>query len=256
VEVGSGTGAGAHLIAGSLLPGAHYYALDMQAASTATCNRRHTSERPTDGTLGTANVTCVHVPKGVGNHQPIVDNHGKPLADKSVDVVIICETHIAATKIGREEDAIFAEIHRVLAPGGLFVWGNALPTKVWKAAPIALTQHGFKQILSSNVTKGAVEARDLDAPRVNAFMDSWGEALWVMSIFGVHSTCGEALAMLVKNFYRHPGTALYNTMVNGHDSYMRQVYQKPRRHVDNKHGHDSAKKRRLGEEDAKHNHTR
>ena len=77
LEVGSGTGAGAHLIAGELLPGARYYALDMQAQATATCNRRHDAG-VVDGTKGTANVTCVHVPKGVGNaDSPIIDGSGK-----------------------------------------------------------------------------------------------------------------------------------------------------------------------------------
>ena len=110
VEVGSGTGAGAHLIAGDLLPGAKYYALDMQAASTATCNRHH-DRGVTDGTSGRANVTCVHVPKGVGNNQPIIDStNGKPIPSNSVDFVFICETHIAAYKFGPEEDAIFAEV--------------------------------------------------------------------------------------------------------------------------------------------------
>lgn len=229
VEVGSGTGAGAHLIAGDLLPGAHYYALDMQAQATATCNRRHQFQRFADGTSGTANVTCVHVPKGVGNDSPIVDGSGKRIASGSVDLVVICETHIAANKIGPEEEAIFAEIHRVLSPGGLFVWGNALPTYVWKAAPAAVGALGFHLQLDENVTKGAIEARDLDAPRVNSFWEQWMDRMYVTDIFGRKSQCAAVLEMMVKNFYRHPKTALYNTMVTGHDSYCRQVYKKTRR---------------------------
>ena len=232
VEVGSGTGAGAHLIAGDLLPGAHYTALDMQAQGTATCQRRH-GAGVVDGTSGKANVTCVHVPKGVGPGSPIIDGRGKRVASGSVDIVIICETHIAATQIGPEEEAIFAEIHRVLAPGGLFIWGNALPTYVWNAAPAFVTGRGFSLVLNENVTKGAIIARDLDAPRVNAFWDAWSDSMLVSKIFGTTSLCGRTLEMLVKNFYRHPGTALYNTMVTGHDSYCRHVYKKkgPGHHV-------------------------
>jgi len=226
LEVGSGTGAGAHLIAGELLPGAHYYALDMQAQATATCNRRHDAG-VVDGTKGTANVTCVHVPKGVGNgDSPIVDGFGKKMPSGSIDIVIICETHIAATQIGPEEEAIFAEIHRVLAPGGLFLWGNALPTPVWVAAPPHVSAHGFNLLLNENVTKGAVEARDLDAPRVNAFVESLRQKYFVFRWLGHDSTCAKTSEMLVKNFYRHPGTALYNTMVTGHDTYARHIYQK------------------------------
>ena len=131
------------------------------------------------------------------------------------------------------------QIHRVLTPGGLLVWGNALPTDVWKEAPARVMAHGFRQVLSENVTKGAIEARDLDAPRVNAFWDSWGDACWVTSIFGRKSTCGKTLEMLVKNFYRHPGTALYNTMVTGHDSYCRHAYKKHKRGGVGQHAYDT-----------------
>ena len=40
------------------------------------------------------------------------------------------------------------------------------------------------------------------------------------------AACPRAAELLIKNFYRHPGTALFNTMVSGHDSYCRHVYQK------------------------------
>ena len=42
-------------------------------------------------------------------------------------------------------------------------------------------------------------------------------------------TCPRAMERLVLNFYRQPGTALYNTMVSGFDSYFRMAFRKAER---------------------------
>ena len=229
LEIGSGTGAGANLISSKILKNSRYTALDMQAAGTATCKRRHSyspNTKTADGTGRSGNVTCVHAPMGVTIGSPVINEYGQRMADASVDIVIVCETHIAADTIGPEEEAIFAEIWRVLKPGGLFVWGNALPTRLWLVSPAHLAVHGFEQVSSKNVTAAAVRARDLDAPRVNAFINSLGDKYKAFRWFGKESTCAKAGELLVKNFYRHPGTALYLTMVSGFDSYMRVAFRK------------------------------
>ena len=41
--------------------------------------------------------------------------------------------------------------------------------------------------------------------------------------------CSQTMEMLIKNFYRHPCTALYNTMVSGFDSYYRFAFKKVQR---------------------------
>merc|ERR1712178_344264 len=92
--------------------------------------------------------------------------------DHSIDFVIISETHIADVKIGKEEEAIFQEIRRILKPGGFFLWGNALPTRVWHEGYAHLSGTGFRRVSSVNHTAGAVKARDQDAPRVNVFADT------------------------------------------------------------------------------------
>ena len=148
------------------------------------------------------------------------------MADGAVDVVIINEAHVAAERVGPEEEAIFAEIHRVLKPNGLFLWGNALPSRVWAVAAAHLTAQGFEQVASHNVTAGAVIARDQDAPRVNAFIEALRQRYVVFRHLGRDSVCARSMEMLVKNFYRHPGTNLYNTMVSGFDSYYRMAFRK------------------------------
>jgi ubiquinone/menaquinone biosynthesis C-methylase UbiE len=123
VEIGCGTGAGANLITREILPKATYYAIDMQAAAIDTCLKIH-------GNATNPNLKCIHESGGVGNNGNFVrDPQGLKVADNSVDFVIISETHIADIEIGPEEKEIFSEIKRILKPGGLFLWGNALPTR-------------------------------------------------------------------------------------------------------------------------------
>eukprot|EP00501_MAST-03F_sp_TOSAG23-6_P001884 GSMAST32.ASY1.ANO1.1962.1 assembled CDS len=215
VEIGSGTGAGANLITRELIPKATYYAIDMQAAGVATCKKLHGNE-------SNPNLKCVHAPEGIGvggNRVKYPD--GSLMPDHSVDFVIICETHIADVEIGVEEKAIFAEIHRILKPGGYFLWGNALPTRVWNAAVPYLNDNGFSRQMSLNHTAGAITARDEDENRVNAYCDSLMGGFPVFKApFGWGDECHLVTDRLIKNFYRHPGT-----MVTGFDSYMHEAYQ-------------------------------
>jgi SAM-dependent methyltransferase len=154
VEIGCGTGAGANLITRELLTKSRYIAIDMQAAAIRTCRKKH-------GTADNSGLKCVHSPGGVGNGgNQAVDETGAVIADGTVDFVIISETHIADIEIGPEEKMIFNEIQRMLKPGGLFLWGNALPTRVWVDAVPYLNGHGFKMHDNLNHTQGAVTARD------------------------------------------------------------------------------------------------
>ena len=107
---------------------------------------QHKSDNPS--------LQCQLIPNGVG-HISKNDNalasaeeprNGVPRDTNSVDFVVISETHIADMEIGDLEKAIFKEIKRVLKPGGLFLWGNALPTKVWFEAMDYLPKIGFELV--------------------------------------------------------------------------------------------------------------
>jgi len=211
-EVGCGTGAGANLITREVHPTSEYLALDMQAAAINTCKRIHATE-------DNPGLTCQLIPSGVGMGNPI------PREDSSLDIVVISETHIADVQIGDLEKAIFAEIHRVLKPGGFFVWGNALPTRVWLEGDAYLPTAGFELAHSKNHTQGAVIARDEDKARVDLAVAQllapyFGTRL---PIFG--ETCLKVGERLIANFYRHPGTAMYIKMTTGFDSYMHQAWR-------------------------------
>lgn len=207
LEIGCGTGAGADLISRMVHPTSWYTALDMQKTAIDTCVKRHASH-------DNPHLSCVH-----GNGKTL------PLADNTVDVVVVSETHIAEAEIGLEEKAIFAEMKRVLVPGGLFVWGNALPTKVWGDATEYLTANGFTACGSKNVTDRAILARDEDTDRVNGFLEQLLDAYPVFGVPVVGAPCRSTIEVMVKNFYRHPGTDLYQRMTVGDDSYMNLCFQ-------------------------------
>lgn len=206
LEIGCGTGAGANLIT-QLLPSVHYTAVDMQKAAIKTCKAKHAKNNP--------RLNCLWVEGGVGNNGSKV-----AIPDESIDVVVISETHIAEADIGPEEKAIFADIMRVLKPGGIFVWGNALPTYVWNRASEYLPKIGFESCGVLNHTQGAILARDEDKERVNMYVDYLIGNFPVMKVPYFGPRCSHVCELLIKNFYRHPGTALYEKMVTGYDSYM------------------------------------
>jgi ubiquinone/menaquinone biosynthesis C-methylase UbiE len=210
VEVGCGTGAGANLITSEVHKDVHYLALDMQGAAISTCKDRHARE---------GHLTCEWIPKGVGH-----DGSGIPKADSSVDIVVISETHIAEREIGDLEKAIFKEIRRVLKPGGIFVWGNALTTRVWKDAEKHLTDQSWTLLSNTNHTAGAIQARKEDYDRVETAIDGILESTVGMSIPYYGARCKSVTKKLIANFYRHPGTAMYLKMVVGEDSYMQQAW--------------------------------
>jgi SAM-dependent methyltransferase len=177
LEIGCGTGAGGNLIT-QLIPGATYTAVDMQKAAIQTCNELHA--------VNNDRLECVWVDGGIGNK-----GSRTKIPDASVDVVVVSETHIADLDIGPEEKAIFSDIVRVLKPGGLFVWGNALPTSVWHHAERYLPKIGFEECGSLNHTAGAIQAREEDEERVNMYMDHLIEGYPVMTIPFFGSRCAE-----------------------------------------------------------------
>lgn len=211
VEIGSGTGAGGDWLT-KVVPGSTYVAIDMQMAAIETCRDLHARHNP--------NLECKWVEGGVGKHDAVA-----PIPDHSVDVVVISETHIAEVDIGPEEIAIFAEITRMLKPDGFFVWGNALPTHVWHKGVEHLTSVGFESCGSRNHTLGAVQARDEDASRVDMFVDHLMNWFWGSHIPYFGPQCGGVGGQLIKNFYRHPGTHMYQKMVTGYDSYMQLCFK-------------------------------
>ena len=210
-EIGCGTGAGANLITKEVWPTQTkvYNALDMQMGGIEKCKR-----------LNNPLLNCVH-----GNGRSL------PFEDESVDVVIINEAHIAEIEIGDEEKTIFNEIKRILKKDGFFLWGNAIPTKVWNDGTNYLTtEMPFESCGSFNHTDSAILARQQDTARVRLYLNQVYDTFpifWpsVQQVLGSTQRCRDVTDALIRNFFRDVDTDLYNRMVTRDDSYMHKCFR-------------------------------
>jgi len=210
VEMGCGTGGGAHLICSQILPQCTYEAVDMQSAAIATCNRKFVGEL-----AGRLKATCANAT-------------ALDIKDGSADIVAVNETHVTeVTGVVTEEDKkFFQTAKRILKPGGLLVWGNAIPEPTWKPCFDYLDSIGVKQLETRDVTAEAVAARDQDQPRVEAFVNHCLNSFWGFRIPVLGRMRRHEAERAMKNFYRNPGTRLYENMKDGTDTYRVSCFQK------------------------------
>ena len=84
----------------------------------------------------------------------------------------------------------------------------------------------MKKIEETDVTKEAVQARDEDKGRVDAFVDSCLKKFYAFNIPVIGRARAREARMAMENFYRNPGTNLYRNMVVASDTYKVVVFEK------------------------------
>jgi SAM-dependent methyltransferase len=210
VEMGCGTGAGAHLICESVLPKCTYEAVDMQEAAIQTCKRKFVP-----GLGGRLKATCADCTK-------------MGMKDASADIVAVCETHVTEQtgRVTDEDQRFFRAAHDVLKPGGLLVWGNVIPNATWQPCFDFLSSIGMNLVEVREVTSQAIAARDQDEGRVNAYVDHCLNSFAGFRIPFVGPRRRLEAESAMKNFYRSPGTSMYRKMTDGTDTYKVVVLQK------------------------------
>jgi ubiquinone/menaquinone biosynthesis C-methylase UbiE len=211
VEMGSGTGAGAHHVSRTVLPNCTYEAVDIQQAAIQTCKRKFVPQL--GGRLKATRADCTKL----------------PIDDGVANFVAICETHVThMTGLLTDEDQkFFRTAYRLLRPGGMLVWGNVIPDSTWQPCFAFLESLGMRQIEVCDVTKEAIAARDQDKRRADDYVDAVLNRMWGfrVPVFGARKRAEARQAML--NFYRNPGTRLYDKMTTRADTYKVVCFQKP-----------------------------
>lgn len=210
VEMGCGTGAGAHHVCKNVLPQCTYEAFDMQEAAIRTCQRKFVPEL--GGRLIARRADCTKLDK----------------APESTNIVAVCETHVAeyGGKVTEEDKQFFGMAHRILETGGYLTWGNAIPDATWQPCFDYLESIGMKMVEMHDVTRQAVTARDLDRARVHAFVEQVLNPYKAFRIPVLGPKKRREAELAMKNFYRDPGTRLYDKMTDGTDTYRVALFKK------------------------------
>ena len=210
VEMGCGTGAGAHQVCKNVLPKCTYEAVDMQAAAIQTCQRKFVPELN-----GRLVATCS-------------DATQLSIKDGVADFIAVNETHVTElTGVVTDEDKrFFRTAYRLMKPGGFLVWGNAIPDPTWQPCFDFLESIGMKVVENRDVTKEAVKARDDDKARIDIYVDQCIETFFGFRIPYLGNKKRLEAEFALKNFSRNPGTKLYENMVDGTDSYKVVAVQK------------------------------
>ena len=211
IEMGCGTAAGALHVLTHVLPGCTYEAFDMQETAIRTARRNFVPRAA--GRLEATRADCTSLPR----------------ADASADIVAVCETHVAeiAGRVTHEDRAFFQHAARVLKPGGFLVWSNAIPDSTWEPCFALLESLGLKRIEVCDLTPRAIAARNEDQLRAEDYVDAIIGRLWGfrIPILGGRRRAEARQAML--NFFRSPGTNLYDAMTTRTDTYKVVCFQKP-----------------------------
>jgi ubiquinone/menaquinone biosynthesis C-methylase UbiE len=203
VEMGCGTGAGAHHVCKNVLKEATYEAVDMQQAAITTAKRKFVPELG-----GRLVATCCDATK-------------LPIEDGAADFVAVNETHVTEMVgvVTDEDRRFFKTAHRLIKKGGFLVWGNAIPEVTWKPCFDYLETLGFEMVENCDVTKEAVRARDEDKRRIDAYVDQCIETFHGFRIPVLGNKKRLEAEFALKNFSRNPGTRLYENMVDRTDTY-------------------------------------
>jgi ubiquinone/menaquinone biosynthesis C-methylase UbiE len=209
--MGCGTTAGAHHVMKNVLPNCTYEAFDMQEAAIRTSHRKfvpHLNGRLKSTRSDTTRLT---------------------LEDGCANIIAVCETHVTemAGRVTEEDERFFRTAYRLLKPGGMLVWANAIPDSTWHLCFDFLESIGMKKVEVHDVTDHAIAARDQDKARADEYVEHVLNRMWGFRIpsFGSKKRLQARQAML--NFYRNPGTRLYDRMVERVDTYKVACFQKP-----------------------------
>lgn len=210
VEMGCGTGGGADHVCEHVLPDCTYEAVDMQEAAIRTARRKFVPRHR--GRLTATRANCTDL----------------PIDDEVADIVAVCETHVTDQGgiVSEEDKRFFNNARRILKPGGFLTWGNVIPDTTWKPCFDYLDSIGMRLVEVRDVTNEAITARHEDMARVGAYVDQALDRFVAFRIPFLGPRRRREADLAMKNFYRDPGTNLFNDMKTFADTYKVVLVQK------------------------------
>jgi SAM-dependent methyltransferase len=183
LDVGCGRGGTVYVVHSFFKP-AEITGLDLSAAAVAFCRKAH-------------RYAGVRFEQG--------DAERLPLADHSFDVITNVESSHSYPNI----NAFYAEVHRVLAPGGYFLYTDVLSVDDWRDKVASLQRLGFVVEREQDVTANVLlSCDDVAQSRVQAF-DSGNDP------------------HLMRNFLATPGSEVYVEMSKRRWKYNLLKLRKP-----------------------------
>jgi ubiquinone/menaquinone biosynthesis C-methylase UbiE len=185
VEVGSGRGGGLAYISRNFLP-ASAIGVDLEKSAVGFSNKFH---------------QCPNLTFITGNAQKL------PLKDNSCDALLNVESSHRYHSI----DGFLNEAHRVLRPGGYFLFTDFRDSHKWPDLMALLNKSGFNVIEERDISSNILHALELDSERRTTLVKRYAPRM---------------LQKAILNFTGSKGAATYDYFLTGKFTYKSFKLQK------------------------------
>lgn len=185
VEVGSGRGGGASYIARYLKPRS-MHGIDLSDKAVDFCNTHYSTE-------------------GLSFTQGDAEN--LPLGDATVDAVVNLESSHCYGSM----EKFLKEVHRVLRPGGYFLFSDHRDKDKVELLRKQLKDAGLSLLAETDITDNVVKALELDNDRKAQLIER---------------KCPRLLRRRMEEFAAMKGTSTFQTFKSGYSRYLSFVLQK------------------------------
>lgn len=185
VEVGSGRGGGLAYITRKFMP-ASALGVDLEKSIVVFSNKFH----------HWPNLTFI-----TGNAQKL------PLRDDSCDILLNVESSHRYSSV----KAFFREVHRVLRPGGYFLFTDFRDSCKWPELVKQLNESGFNVVEERDISSNILHSLEMDSERRASLVNSYAPKI---------------LQKAILNFTGAKGTATYDCFLTGKFIYKSFKIQK------------------------------
>jgi ubiquinone/menaquinone biosynthesis C-methylase UbiE len=136
------------------------------------------------------------------------DAQALPIPDQSIDVLLNVESSLCYPDV----EQFFAEVVRVLKPGGYFLYADLRPLHQWELWHEQLARIPLKQLAAVEISANVVRALELDSERKQKLIEQHAPRIF-------HKPFAEFAGLPGSEFF-------YGALATGKKRYKRFVFQK------------------------------